>query len=597
MSRVGDESARSSRSHLASLAVLLLLMSSAATQYLAEYFQYQPVLGKPLYNHFYAPWSWLIWLWQFYDQAEPVFLTVTFVYSVSLATVFLGYAFFLKGQNRHQGIPGLHGTAHWATKEEIRQTGLLDGEGVFVGGWHDGKGIRYLRHNGPEHVAAIAPTRSGKGVGLVVPTLLSWSHSVVVNDMKGELWSLTAGWRQQNAYNTVLKFDPTAEEGSCRFNPLEEIRLGTPNEIADAQNLVNMLVDPDGKGLNDHWAKTAHAFLTGVVLHRLYQAKRLIKTANLCDIAESLSDPDKPIDELYEAMLANEHPSEQARLLVAMAARDMKNRPDRERGSVLSTAISFLTLYRDPIIAANTATSDFTVYDLMNRENPTSLYLVIKPSDKDRLKPLMRLLINQIVRGLTRADITFKDGQQVSPHKHRMLLMLDEFPSLGKLDIFQEALAYIAGYGIKAYLIMQDISQLRDAYGRDESILSNCHIRLAYAPNKIETADWLSRMMGTTTVIKEQVSTSRKTGAYFKKNTSTSYQEVARPLLTADEVMRLSGPIKDAQGQITEPGKMLVYVSGHAPIYGHQTPYFMDDALLERSRVQLVQRKPFEVVL
>ncbi len=576
---------------------LLLMMSSATTQYLAERFGYQPILGTPWFGRFYAPWAWLVWLWQFYEQAEQLFLTVTFVFSLGLASLFLGYAFILKRRTKQKGIPGLHGTAHWADETEIRQTGLLDGEGVFVGGWHDGKGIRYLRHNGPEHVAAIAPTRSGKGVGLVVPTLLSWPHSVVVHDMKGELWSLTAGWRQQHACNTVLRFDPTSEDGDCRFNPLEEIRLGTPHEIADVQNLVNMLVDPDGKGLKDHWAKTAHAFLTGVILHRLYQAKGHRRVANLSDIAQILSDPEKPIDELYQAMLDNEHPSEQARLLVAMAARDMINRPDRERGSVLSTAISFLTLYRDPLIAKNTETSDFKVHDLMNRANPVSLYLVVKPSDKDRLKPLMRLVINQIVRGLTRANITFEDGKQVSPHRHRMLLMMDEFPSLGKLDIFQEALAYIAGYGIKAYLIMQDISQLRDAYGRDESILSNCHIRLAYAPNKIETADWLSRMMGTTTVIKEQVSISRRTGALFKKNISTAYQEVARPLLTPDEVMRLPGPGKDANGQIIKPGEMLIYVSGHAPIQGHQTPYFMDPVWMNRSQVPVSKQKPLELVL
>ena len=118
--------------------------------------------------------------------------------------------------------------------------------------------------NGPEHVAAIAPTRSGKGVGLVVPTLLSWPHSVVVNDQKAELWNLTAAWRKAGANNLVMKFDPGAEDGSVSFNPLEEIRLGTIHEVGDVQNLVTILVDPDGKGLVDHWAKTSHAFLTAL---------------------------------------------------------------------------------------------------------------------------------------------------------------------------------------------------------------------------------------------------------------------------------------------------------------------------------------------
>jgi hypothetical protein len=124
------------------------------------------------------------------------------------------------------------------------------GAGVYVGGWRDDRGrLHYLRHNGPERIAAIAPTRSGKGIGLVVPTLLSWPHSLVVNDQKAELWHLSAGWRAQEAGNIVLRFDPGAASGSIGFNPLAEIRLGTPREVGDVQNLVTILVDPDGKGL------------------------------------------------------------------------------------------------------------------------------------------------------------------------------------------------------------------------------------------------------------------------------------------------------------------------------------------------------------
>jgi type IV secretion system protein VirD4 len=198
---------------------------------------------------------------------------------------------------------GLHGTAHWAMELEVMRSGLLprkgeSGAGVYVGGWTDRKGrLRYLRHNGPEHIAAIAPTRSGKGVGLVLPTLLSWPHSVVVNDIKGELWALTAGWRKTSAKNVVLKFDPAAAQGSCAFNPLEEVRLDCDSdgeyEVGDVQNLVNIIVDPDGKGLNDHWTKTAHAFLTGVILHLLYQSQEKGEKANLYDVAFALSDPDR----------------------------------------------------------------------------------------------------------------------------------------------------------------------------------------------------------------------------------------------------------------------------------------------------------------
>ena len=501
----------------------------------------------------------------------------------------------LTGRNaeRHEGI---HGTAHWASREEIEASGLLprkgrQGEGVYAGGWRDGRQrLHYLRHNGPEHIAAIAPTRSGKGVGLVVPTLLSWPHSVVVNDQKGELWNLTAAWRKQEAGNAVMKFDPGAAEGSVGFNPLEEIRLGTIHEVGDVQNLVTILVDPEGKGLVDHWAKTAHAFLTGAVLHVLYKARAQGKTGCLPDVANALSDPDQRIESLYYEMIANSwaeggktHPT------IASAARDMMNRPDEERGSVLSTAMSFLSLYRDPLVARNVARSSFKVSDLMNHRRPVTLYLVVRAEDKDRMRPLMRLIVNQLVRVLLRPEITFVEGRPQPPHKHRLLLMLDEFPSYGKLEVFQEALAYIAGYGIKAYLIMQDMSQLWGAYGKDESITSNCHVRIAYAPNRIETAEWLSRMVGTATIVKEDITTSGKRFGAVLTQVAKTYRQVQRPLLTADEIMRLGSPRKAANDLIAVPGEMLIFVAGHAPILGTQSLYFLDPVFSERAKLPVPQ--------
>ena len=145
--------------------------------------------------------------------------------------------------------------------------------------------------------------------------------------------------------------------------------------------------------------------------------------------------------------------------MVLNAAQEMINRDDREASSVLSTAISYLTLYRDPIIAKNTSQSSFHIKDLMQNERPVSLYLVVKPVDKDRLKPFVRLFITQVIRRLA-DEMKFQNGEQIKNYKHRLLLMLDEFPSLGRLQVFEEAIGFIAGYGIKAYLITQDISQL-----------------------------------------------------------------------------------------------------------------------------------------
>lgn len=574
---------------LGALGAIFAGMNSVATQFAAERLHYQSILGAPLFGQFYAPWSWWFWKNDYLYLAPKTFAIIQTGLVAGSGLLLMAYVSAkLSHANQAKGVEGLHGSAHFASEEEIRQTGLIPkagekGTGVFVGGWTDPAGtLHYLRHYGPEHIAAIAPTRSGKGIGLVIPTLTTWPHSVVVNDIKAELWNLTAGYRKKYAKNKVLKFDPGSPKGSCCFNPLEEVRMGTDYEIADVQNIVDMVVDPDGKGMDGadgHWKRTGHAFLTGVILHlkNLAQKRNAEKPdkepeiVNLAEVAWALSNPKRPIDELYAEMVSNEHrPTIQA--VVATAGRDMENRPPQERGSVLSTATSYLMLYRDPIVAENTSRSDFQVQDLMNHESPVSLYLVVSPGDLSRLKPLMRLVLNQIIRGLTGTGIEFEKGIPKKPHNHRLLLMLDEFTSFGKMEIIHKALSYMAGYGIKAYLIMQDISQLKSTYGKDESILANCHIRVIYTPNTLETAEWVSKMLGQTTILKKQTTTSHKTGSSHK-SINRSVVEVGRPLMTPTEVMQLKAS-KEEDGKVVEPGELLVFTAGNAPIKGTRLLYF-----------------------
>lgn len=573
--------------------LMLLTVTVVTTQYLASALDYQSALGSPLIGKLYAPWMFAIWLWQYGNvPALKSIVTVAYVLLIGGAAVaVIGAAlisYWYRRKFGNVGMDSLHGSAHWASEDEIKEMGVFDAAGVFIGAWKNPRGdIQYLRHDGPEHVMAFAPTRSGKGVGLVLPTLLAWRHSALVYDIKGENYALTAGWREKEANNRIIRFSPTDITGSASYNPLNEVRLGTQREIADIQNLVTMIVDPDGKGMTDHWAKTGHALLVGTVLHVMYSEE----DKTLRGVATFLSDPSRTLEETLAEMMNSNHLGDRPHPVVAASARDMMNKSENERSGVLSTAMSFLTLYRDPIVASNTDKSDFTVADLMNAEQPVSLYLVVPPSDKDRLKPLIRLMINQIIRNLTES-MEFKDGRSVAGYKHRLLLMIDEFPSLGRLDIFQEALAFIAGYGMKAYLITQDLSQLYAAYGKDESIMSNCHIRIAYAPNKIETAELLSKMSGTTTIIKRQESFSGERTKLMLDQISTSIQEVQRPLLTPDEALRLPGPQKDGQGNIMEAGDMLIFVAGKAPIYGKQILYFKDPLFLARAKFPAPNARP-----
>jgi type IV secretion system protein VirD4 len=152
----------------------------------------------------------------------------------------------------------------------------------------------------------------------------------------------------------------------------------------------------------------------------------------------------------------------------------------------------------------------------------------------------------------------------------------------------QESLAYIAGYGIKCYLIVQDISQLQNStsgYGKEESITSNCHIQVAFPPNRLETAEHLSKLTGQTTIVKEQITTSGKRIGAMHGQVSRTYHEVQRPLLTPDESMRMQGPTKDGSGMIVKPGNMVIYCAGFPAILGQQPLYFQDDTFMKRAEL------------
>ena len=370
------------------LAVLTLTAGfAAATQFFAHRFQYQPSLGANI-NHIYPPWSILGWAGKWYSIYPDAFVRAGSIGTIiaSLGLIALVVVRMVRA-NSSKANEFLHGSARWANKQDIQAAGLLPrpltflekitgkaarhSDGVYVGAWLDKQGNQhYLRHAGPEHVLCYAPTRSGKGVGLVVPTLLSWQDSSVTTDLKGELWAMTAGWRQKHAKNKVLRFEPASLTGSVCWNPMDEIRVGTEHEVGDVQNLATLIVDPDGKGLENHWQKTAQAVLVGVFLHAIYKASAEGTAATLSSVDAMLADPKREIAELWREMIEYRHLDGENHPVVGAAARDMIDRPDEEAGSVLSTAKSYLSLYRDPVVGRNVSKSEFRIKELMNHEQP-----------------------------------------------------------------------------------------------------------------------------------------------------------------------------------------------------------------------------------
>jgi len=606
--------------------VLFLMTGVAATQVTAHYAGYSPrLLGEPLFRFgryktpVYSPLMMSTWAGVLMRDAatKPVAQKGLLVLLVGIM-LDIAICRGIVGKSGNGRLSTLHGTAHWATRKDIEQAGLLpkkgqkdDPGGVYVGGWYDkrAKKLRYLRDTTMSHDLVFAPTGSGKGVGLVLPTLFGWPHSCIILDIKQENWELTAGWRQKEGGSHVIRLDPSDVSGNhATFNPLNEIRLGTVHETADAQNIASMIVDPDGKGMADHWSKTSFDLLTGTILHCMYRAanqhkkgRRDSPCASMYEIVSELSDPDKKdFKEIFAGWLeyghytdANGNPTPNPEWdnkplhpAVKQAAADMIGRDDREGSSVLSSAKSYLTLYRDPILIKNTRVSSFRIMDLMNADKPVSLYLTIKPADLDRLRPFIRLFLTQVVKILAN-EMEYTDGESKMLHKYPLLLLLDEFPQLGRLEVIEKGVSYTRSYGLKFYLITQDLNQLYKAYTKEEAFSSNCPIRIAYAPNKVETAEMLSKMSGTTTAEMTTESISGEKGGFGmgKKTSSIQVQGVQRPLLTVDECMRLPGAIKEGTGKIVKAGSMLIFSQGFAPVMGRQILYFLDPVFRERSKV------------
>jgi len=541
------------------MVVFLIVIATTwtATQYVAWQLGFQAQLGTPWFTLgsipvYYPPA--FFWWWYFFEAYAPAIFNKGGLIAASGGFIAIAVAIGMSvWRAREAKNVQTYGSARWAEKKEVQAAGLLGVDGVVLGRLDQD----YLRHDGPEHVLCFAPTRSGKGVGLVVPTLLTWPGSAIVHDIKGENWQLTAGYRAR--HGRVLLFDPTNPK-SAAYNPLLEVRRGDW-EVRDVQNVADVLVDPEGSlDKRNHWEKTSHSLLVGAILHVLYAEEN--KT--LAGVAAFLSDPRRSIEATLAAMMTTIHLEEAGpHPVVASTARELLNKSDNERSGVLSTAMSFLGLYRDPVVAEVTSRCDWRIADLTEDARPATLYMVVPPSDISRTKPLIRLVLNQIGRRLT-------EDLHAQGRKHRVLMMLDEFPALGRLDFFESALAFMAGYGIKSFLIAQSLNQIEKAYGTNNSILDNCHVRVSFATNDERTAKRVSDALGTATEMKAMKNYAGHRLSPWLGHLMVSRSETARPLLTPGEVMQLP------------PADEIVMVAGTPPIRAKKARYYEDRRFRER---------------
>lgn len=540
-----------------------------ATQWAASVFGAQAALGSPILivggTPIYPPWIVFDWSARWGDAYPKPFAAAHFI----ILGGFVGGALIvaLSARRRFQVRPS--GQGAWASFEDIEAVNLFASSGSVLGKF-DGEIIAF---DGPEHQLLIGASRSGKGRGHVVPTLLATQHSALVIDIKGELadgdqrhgFHGTAGFRE--TLGPVARFRPTHAD-SVRINPLFEIPRGS-DEVRAAQNLTDVLFGAhEDRATKDFWLRSASNLVAPVILHVLYAEPLERKT--LAVVREKLRNMAQTAEEMRRTLHRKNPTTGQPEVHpeVLHAAESFLSAEERMRSGIQATAESMFGLFADPLIAANTATSDFRLSDLMCGDKPVTLYLQPPSSDVQRLMPLLRLIVDMTGRTLMESQ-TEVGGR---PKRHRLVMVLDEFPMLGRMDFFETMMGAMAGYGIKAYLVCQSPNHIARTYGRDNVIIDNCHIVTSFSAADGESAKRIADMVGEVWEVRESETQKKPRPILGLGQGSTTLREERRPLLLPADVRALP---RDEQ---------LIFVSGCKPIRAKKIRF--DEERIFRDRLR-----------
>ena len=517
-----------------------------------------------------------------------------------LGNVFLGVALFAKPKRE------LHGSAKFANMHEVKKTGFIltpkqqaekfakkpSNPSVLVGKY---KG-KFLEFFGNEFIFVAAPTRSGKGVGIVIPNLLHYRDSVVVLDVKNENWDITAGFRSQ--FQECFLFAPkAADRKSHRYNPLDYIDRDPTNRMGDIQNIANIMYPADGE--DAFWQNASQRLFTGLVLYMLETPNRPCTMAELVKLAT----PNKPLNEWIQEIIVQrkgqkadpengvdaieavpievfykdgiEVPFTENRkgIEVRKEVRPLSveciealmsfagNASDNTRAGIQSSLMSPLNIFTDPMVAAATSASDFRLDDV--RKKKMSIFVGIQPNELARFDKLLNLFFSQLINLNTRVL-----PEQDPSLKHQCLVLLDEFTALGRVDIINKSVAYIAGYNMRLMLIFQNKSQCEQYYTREgtQTMLSNMACQIVFAPRTIDDAKSYSELLGTETVKGKSISRNRGKGG----GGSVSTSDQSRALMLPQELKEL------------DQSKEIVLYNAEKPILCDKIRYYNEQVFKDR---------------
>lgn len=498
----------------------------------------------------------LAWVDYWHEYAGQPAMHPPLILSAAVATVIClaPFALFFLPRRR-----SLHGEARFARMREIRRAGLLEnkvGDGIIIGRI----GRRFLTAGLAEypHVMLAAPTASGKGVGVVIPNLLHWNHSMIVLDIKGENWQHTAGFRAKHGHKVFL-FDPgSPQRRTHRWNPLAYVRQDPALRVDDIQKIGHMLF-PDISNVDPMWSASCRSLFLGIVLYLLETPGA---TVSLGQVArEMYASNEKRFEAAIKHAQAAGNPYSTT---CVQAISDYLNTSDNTRTSIRKTFTSRFELFLNPILDAATAGNDFDLEQL--RRTRMSIYIGISPDNLGRLAPLLNLFFQQVVdlntRVLPEHDKTLK---------YQVLLLLDEFKSLGKMPLLVDGVAFLRGYGVRLLPIFQSPSQVREIYGDEaaRTFFENHHVRITYTPATVDAAMDIARELGNYTYKAKSISRPQSfSGGKGGGSSSTSDQQ--RALMLPQELRELG---------IEE---VIIFAKGVKPIHADKIRWYKDPEFKRR---------------
>jgi len=504
------------------------------------------------------------WLyWQTYSNlpAQRKFLQL----SAGLAGFVFFVLPFLIWSSMVSNRRSLHGDARFATMGEVRRAGLFSDKGIIVGKLNG----RFLMYEGQQFVLLAAPTRSGKGVGVVIPNLLNHAGSVVVLDVKMENFKLTSGYRAKHGQKVFL-FSPFAKDYKThRWNVLDGVNRHRNARVGDVQAIAQVLYPGDPTGKDPFWADQARNLFLGIALY-------LLDTPELpCTLGEMLrqsSGKGQPLktylQDLIEARGEADRPlcEECVDALSRFCATS-----DNTLASILATFNAPLTIFANPVVDAATSASDFDI--TMVRRRPMSIYIGVEPNRFADASLLINLFFSQLIN-LNTATLPEADPSL----KHQCLVLLDEFTALGRIGIIAKAVAFIAAYNMRLVTVIQSIAQLEAVYGEKDTrtFVTNHALQILYPPREQKDANEYSEMLGymTQKALSEGISRPRAWGSGNNQgSTSENMSDHRRALMLPQELREMG---QDSQIVIAENIK---------PILASKVRYYSDHAFIDRLKV------------